>query len=245
MPMISYRCPDCGSDDEQFHHQRANAPSGVACRGTRVIERPKEKIEHQIKNADGTVTIEIEAVEVAPKLEPCGGTALQRESMPGELWARPARGFEAMVIYERMNYDALPADTKRSLNRFYIPGRNNEPTEPGMRRIEITNIAEYNRVSKEINAYETQKMRDHRAMHEYYWSQRRKALRDDVNARIRSNPTLMALTRMVRARSDRKSAVRYGKSLDAHFHAQLIEFNQGKIQDWCAEDTGWKSRRAR
>lgn len=245
MPMISYRCPDCGTDDEQFHHQRGHAPDSIPCRGTKMVERPKERIERQIQNSDGTVTIEIEELEVAPELEACAGTAVQRESLPGELWGRPARGFEALVIYERMNYDALPDDTKRSLNRFYIPGRNYEPTEPGMKRIEITNIAEYNRVSKEINAYETQKMRDHRAMHEEYWKARRKAMRDNVDARIRHNPTLVALARMARARSDRKSAVRYGKALDAHFHAQLIEFDQGKIQDWCSEDTGWKSRRAK
>ena len=49
----------------------------------------------------------------------------------------------------------------------------------------------------------------------------------------------------MRARSDRKSAERYGKALNANFHAQLLEFNQSNMQGFCAEDTGWRERRAR
>ena len=245
--MISYRCPDCGSDDEQFHHRRSDAPASVPCRGVRVdsTQQQKQTIEHPVHNPDGSISIELEEVELAPSLSVCGGTAVQRESLPGEQFSRPARGFEALVIYERQNYDSLPDDTKRSLNKYYIPGRNYEPTEPGMKRIEITNMAEYNRHIKTINEYETQKMRDTRSMHREYFGARRKAMRDDVNAKTRHSDLLRSISRVVRARSDRKTDIRYSKALDAHFHAQLIEFNQGKIQDYCDADTGWKSRRAK
>lgn len=245
MPMISYRCPDCGTDAEHFHHSSPSAPASVTCVGFKEKAVEVEKIEHQIKNPDGTVTIELEEVELAPALEVCTGTMLQRESHLDPSWARPARAFEALVIYERQGYDQMSADFKRGHDRYYIPGRNNEPTEPGMKRIEITNIHQYNQVSKAINTYETNKMRDHRAMHEEYWKARRKAMRDNVDARIRHNPLMMSLSRMIRKRSDQKSAVRYGKALDAHFHAQLIEYDQGKIQDYCDADTGWKSKRAK
>lgn len=246
MPMVSYRCPDCGADDEHFYHSAADAPASLDCRGLKMSAPAYKEIQREVANPDGTVTVEIEKVELAPTLDLCGGTAMQRVSLPGEMWARPARGFEPLVIYERANYESLPDDQKRSLNRFYVPGRNNEPTEPGMKRIEITSIAQYNQEIKRINEYETQQMRDHREMHRVYWSARRRAMRDDVNARIRHSPLLVALARMARAHSDRKSAVRYGgRNLDAKFHAQLIEFDQGKIQDWCDADTGWKSRRAR
>jgi len=246
MPLVSFRCPDCGWDGEHFYHQRSYAPAAIDCLGTKVSEPVFEEIEREIVGEDGTVTIEHERVELAPTLQPCAGTALQRDSYPGELYARPARGFEAMVIYERANYEQLPDDQKRSLNRFYVPGRNYEPTEPGMKRIEITSIAQYNQEIKRINEYETQKMRDHREMHRFYWGERRRAMRDHVNARIRHSPLLVALARMARATSDRKTAVRYGgRNLDANFHAQLIEFDQGHIQDWCDAETGWKSRRAK
>jgi hypothetical protein len=82
-------------------------------------------------------------------------------------------------------------------------------------------------------------------MHEYYWGQRRKAMRDNVDARIRPHPTLISLARIIRKISDQKTINRYGKPLDAHFHSQLLEFNQGNIQDYCSEDTGWRSRRAK
>ena len=108
-----------------------------------------------------------------------------------------------------------------------------------MERIEITNMAEYNRHIKTINEYETQKMRDTRSMHREYFGARRKAMRDDVNAKTRHSDLLRSISRVVRARSDRKTDIRYSKALDAHFHAQLIEFNQGKIQDYCDADTGW------
>ena len=242
--MISYRCPCCGSDDEQFHHRVSEAPASVPCRGFRFTEPKTERIEHQITNTDGTVTIEYEEVELAPVMELCTGTSMQRVSLPGELWARPARGFAPLVVYERPDHEHLP----NGINRYYIPGRNDEPTEAGMKRIELTNMAEYNRWVKEANTYETQKMRDHRAMHEYYWRARRKALREDVDARVgpmRSHPLVKFLSQTMRARSDQKTARRYGKPLDAHFHSQLMEFDQGNMQDHCSEDTRWRSTRAK
>src|SRR5262249_35740654 len=160
-----------------------------------------QKVERRIENPDGTVTIELEEVEQAPEMRICAKPMLQRESHLDPTWARPARGFEALVIYERANYDAQSGDFQSGHDRYYIPGRNNEPTEPGMKRIEITNIAQYNQVSKQINAYETQKMRDHRVMHEEYWKARRKALRSDVDARVgpvRSHPLIKYLTQTMR-----------------------------------------------
>jgi hypothetical protein len=248
MPMISYRCPDCGSDAEHFHHSASSAPVSIQCSGFKEKEAVREKIERQVVQPDGSIVLEYEEVELAPALEVCAGTMLQRDSHLDPSWARPARGFEALVIFERANYDQQSDDFKRGHDRYYIPGRNYELTEPGMKRIEITNIAQYNQVSKSINAYETNKMRDHRAMHEEYFKARRKAMREDVNARVgpmRNHPLISYLRTAMRKRSDQKSAVRYGKALDAHFHAQLIEYDQGKIQDWCAEDTGWKARRAK
>lgn len=246
--MISYRCPTCGCDDEHFSHVRANAPASVSCRGVNMVDQPNERVERRIENADGTVTLEYEEVEVAPSMEVCGGTALQRESLPGEQFSRPARGFEPLVIYERPGYDTAPPEFKRSHQKYYVPGRNNEPTEPGMRRIDITGIHQYNRVAKEINAHELQKMTDHRDMHREYFGARRKAMREDVDARVgpaRSHPLVQMLRRAMRKRSDGKFNARYGKPLDAHFHSQLIEFNQSNMQPWTAEDTGWKDRRAR
>jgi len=245
MPMISYRCPDCGADDEHFYHSASRAPETTECRGFKEAEAQFEEIKREVKQPDGTVVIEIEKVELAPTLTPCTGTSVQRVSLPGELWARPARGFEPLVVYEVADYESKSDDYKRSHNRFYVPGRNNEPTEAGMRRIELTNMHEYNRWVKGANEYETQKMRDHRDMHKEYWGQRRKAMRDNVNARIRHSPLLVSLARLIRARSDTKSNARYGKPLDAHFHSQLLEFNQSNMQDWCDKDTGWKARRAK
>lgn len=181
-------------------------------------------------------------------LSKCTAVAIRRTSFPGEFVAVNARRFEPLAIFERANYDSRSDDYKRGHDRYYIPGRNNEPTEPGMKRIEITNIHDYNRVSKEINQYETQKMRDHRSMHEAYFGARRKAMREDVDARVgpqRSHPLISYLRYAMRKRSDNKFNARYGKPLDAHFHAQLIEYNQSNMQPWTAEDTGWKDRRAR
>lgn len=217
----TYRCVSCGGEHEEYRTNTRDLPYAKVC-GCLT----------ETKLDDGSI-------------EKCTAVALRRTTYPGEGVALNARRFEPMAIYERANYDSLPDDAKRSLNRYYVPGRNNEPDEPGMKRIEITNINEYNKVVKRINAYETQKMRDHRAMHQEYWKARRSAMRDDVNARIRHSPLLRSLARLVRARSDRKSDVRYGKSLDAHFHGQLIEFDQGKIQAWTDKDNGWKDRRAK
>jgi len=235
--MISYRCPDCGSDEEEFHH--SNAPNQIACRGFKINEAQKQTIERKIENGDGTFTLELEEVELAPTLSACAGAALRRVSWPGELWARPARGFEPLVIYQ---HAADPS-------KFSFPGRNNEPTDAGYKRIEITNMAQYNHWVKHINNVEVDKMKDHREMHREYWKARRGAMREDVNARIRHSPTLLSLARLVRPRYDAKFEKRYSKPLDARFHSQLLEFNQGNIQDFCAEDSGgrkgWKSSRAK
>jgi len=235
MPMISYRCPDCGSDDEHFYHSSDKAPASVECRGTKVVEAQKQTVERKVDNGDGTQSIELEEVELAPALTACTGTATKRESLPGEQWARPARGFEPLVIYQNAS----------DPTKFSFPGRNNEPTDPGYRRIEITSMHEYNKWAKHINQVEIAKMSDHREMHREYWKARRGAMRDDVNARIRHSPVLKALARMVRPRYDAKFEKRYSKPLDSRFHSQLLEFNQGNIQDYCDADTGWKSRRAK
>jgi hypothetical protein len=84
-----------------------------------------------------------------------------------------------------------------------------------------------------------------RETHREYFAEQRKKVRDDVNARFSQSSRYLGLRQLMRARSDRKSAERYGKALNANFHAQLLEFNQSNMQDWCAEDTGWKSRRAK
>src|SRR5579872_2634143 len=244
MPMISYRCPDCGSDDEHFHHSASNAPDTIECRGFKVNPAATEKVERRIAQPDGTYLIEWEEVELAPTLSVCTGTSYRRVSYPGELTAAPARGFEPLVIFERVGYESYTPEQKRSLQRYYIPGRNYEPTEPGMKRIEITSMAQYNAAIREINRHEVSTMSDHRAMHAEYWKSRRRAMRDHVDARIRHSPLLVSLARLIRARSDRKTNTRYGKPLNANFHAQLLEFNQGNIQDFCDADTGWRSRRA-
>jgi hypothetical protein len=239
--MISYRCPDCGSDDECFKHTASDAPETMPCRGVKLSEPKTQRVERRVPQPDGTELIEYEEVELAPTMEVCGGTMLQRVSLPGEMWSRPARGFEPLVVFEAADPSSLPAGR----SKYYIPGRNYEATEPGYKRIELTSMAEYNKWVKGANQYETDRMKDHRSMHEYYWGARRTAMRDHVNARIRHNPVLMSIARMVRARSDAKTAVRYGKPLDAHFHSQLLEFNQGNIQDYCDSETRWRSTRAR
>ena len=218
----TYRCtdPSCTGEHDEYRQNPRQLPYAKICGCVRLSE-------------DGTATA------------PCTAAALRRVTYPGEGVALNARRFEPLTVYEIANFEGKPDEFKRGHYKYQIPGRNNEPTEPGMIRHEITNIHEYNRLIKQMNTHETDRMRDHRSMHEYYWNARRKAMRENVDARIGSNPLLRALTRLIRKRSDQKSAQRYGKSLDAHCHAQLIEFNQGKIQDWCAEDTGWKSRRAK
>jgi hypothetical protein len=168
-------------------------------------------------------------------IEKCTAPAYRRASYPGEFVALNARRFEELVIYQSTS----------DPNKFSFPGRNNEPTDQGYRRIEITNMHEYNHWVKRINNIEISKMRDHREMHKYYWNARRKAMRDHINARIRHSPMLVSLSRLVRRISDRKTDARYGKPLDAHFHSQLLEFDQGHIQSWCDLDTGWKERRAK
>jgi hypothetical protein len=224
----TYRCtdPECGGEHEEYRQNPRALPYAKVCGCFRTIESG-------------------EAVT-------CTAPALRRVTYPGEGVALNARRFEPLCVYERANYDAISDDRKRSLDKYYIPGRNNEPTEPGMIRHELTNMAEYNRFIKGVNEHETQKMRDHRSMHEEYFKARRKAMRADVDSRVgpmRSHPLIAYLRRAMRARSDAKSARRYGKPLDAHFHAQLLEFNQSNMQDWCAEDSGgrrgWQSRRAR
>jgi len=245
MPMIAYACPDCGFEDEHFHHHASDAPQSVECRGYKFTEAKTERVERRVEQPDGTIVIEYEEVILEPEMKVCGGTAPQRESWFDASWSRPARGFEQLSVFEVVDYEHKPDDYKRTHQRFYVPGRNYEPTEPGMIRHDITNMAEYNRFVRTVNAHETQKMSDHREMHREYWGARRRAMRDDVNARIRHEPLLLSLARLMRKRSDQKSNVRYGKPLNANFHAQLIEFNQGNMQDYCDADTGWKSRRAK
>jgi len=248
MPMISYRCPDCGCDDEHFYHSASSAPATVECRGFKSSGPQYQEIEHEVVQSDGTVLIELERVELAPTLTPCTGTALQRASFPGELWARPARGFEDIVVYEHDNWEGKSDDFKRSHQRYYVPGRNYEATEPGMRRVVLNSMAEYNRFIKRANEEITSDMRNHRDMHRAYWEARRRAMRADVDARVgpvRSHPLISYLMKAMRRRSDAKSDARYGKSLDAHFHSQLLEFNQSNMQDWCDADTNWRSTRAR
>jgi hypothetical protein len=219
----TYRCLSCGGEHDEYRQNPRELPYAKVC------------------------GCAVESTEAT--LSTCTAPALRRVTYPGEGVALNARRFEPLVIYERAGYDnhATP-EFKRSHQKYYIPGRNNEPTEPGMKRIEITSIQQYNQVVRDINRHEVDKMRDHRDMHREYFGARRKAMREDVDARVgpaRSHPLVQMLRRAMRARSDGKFNARYGKPLDARFHAQLIEFNQGNIQPWTAEDTNWRDRRAR
>jgi hypothetical protein len=212
-----YRCLHCDGEHEEYRQDPRALPYAKVCGAA-------------IDQADGS-------------LSKCTAPALRRVTWPGEGVALNACRFEQLSIYERADYSLN--DLARGLSKYYIPGRNNEPTEPGMRRIDITNIQQYNSVVKEINTHETALMRARREQHRLYFDEQREKVRDDVDARFSQSSRYFPLRRLMRKRSDQKSAVRYGKGLDAHFHAQLIEFNQGNIQDFCAEDTGWKGRRAK
>ena len=235
MPMIAYSCPCCGSFEEHFYHRSSDAPETLSCRSVTFAEPEKQTIKQRVVNDDGTESIELVEVELASELITCSGVMPQRESWLESSYARPARGFEPLVVYQSA------ADP----TKFSIPGRNYEPTDPGYVRREITSMHEYNKLVKQVNNIERSKMSDHREMHRTYWDARRRAMRDDVNARIRPNARMIDLARLIRKRSDEKTNKRYGKPLEPNFHAQLLEFDQGKIQDWCDKDTGWKARRAR
>lgn len=179
----------------------------------------------------------VDSISVEGGIDKCSAPALRRVTYPGEGVALNARRFEPLVLYQSA------ADP----SKISVPGRNYEPTDPGYKRIEITSIAQYNTLVKKINESETSKMRDHRYMHQEYWSQRRKAMRDEINARIRNDGAHRSrlLARWMRERSDSKTIQRYGKPLDAHFHSQLLEFDQGHIQDYCDKDTNWRATRAK
>ena len=221
----TYHCTHCGGEHDEYRQNPRELPYAKTCGCA--VESPADP--------DLLVT--------------CTAPALRRVTYPGEGVAVNARRFEPLCIYERVGYDnAATPEFKRSHNKYYIPGRNNEPTEPGMKRIEITSIQQYNQVVKTINEHEVSKMRDHRDMHREYFGARRKAMREDVDARVgpqRSHPLVQMLRRAMRSRSDGKFNARYGKPLDARFHAQLIEFNQSNMQAFCDADTGWRDRRAR
>jgi hypothetical protein len=216
----TYRCTSCSGEHEQYNQNPRLLPYAKVCGCV-------------IESSDST------------SAETCTAPALRRTTYPGEGVALNARRFEQLSVFEVHDWDHKSDDFKRSHQRYYVPGRNYEPVEPGYVRHDLTNIQDYNRFVKTVSSHELQKMRDHRAMHEEYWRARRKSMRDDVNARIRHSPLLMSIARMVRARSDRKSDARYGRALDPHFHAQLLEFNQSSMQAFCDADTGWKDRRAR
>src|SRR5580704_15227359 len=140
----TYRCLSCGGEHDEYRQNPRELPYAKVC-GCVVESTPEAA-------AEGSLTT-------------CTAPALRRVTYPGEGVALNARRFEPLVIYERPNHEQLG----RSQNRYYIPGRNNEPTEPGMKRIDITNIQQYNRVVKEINAHEARKMSDHREMHREYF----------------------------------------------------------------------------
>lgn len=216
-----YRCTHCSGEHEEYRQNPRNLPYAKVCGSA-------------LEDAEGILTT-------------CTAPALRRVTLPGEGVPLNARRFEQLSIYERVNYGA--AEIQRGLDRYYIPGRNNEPTEPGMKRIDITDIHQYNRVSKEINAHETLMMRARRETHREYFQDERVKMRREVDARFSQSSRYLGLRQAMRRRSDQKSVVRYGKALDAHFHSQLMEFDQGKIQDFCAEDSGgrkgWQSNRAR
>jgi len=237
MPMISYVCPCCGAGDEHYYHRQSDAPEFLSCRSVDFLTPEKKTIEQKIVNPDGTETVELVEVELEPEMTACTGIMTQRESWLDSTTARPARGFEPLVVYQ----------SATDPTKFSIPGRNYEKTDPGYKRIEITNMHEYNKLVKQVNNIERSKMSDHREMHKTYWDARRRAMRDNVNARVGSSgmSRIVDLLRTIRKRSDTKTNKRYGKPLEPNFHAQLLEFNQGKIQDYCDADTGWKATRAK
>jgi hypothetical protein len=218
----TYHCLACNGEHEEYRQNPRDLPYAKVCGCA-------------VESTDETLTT-------------CTAPALRRVTYPGEGVAVNARRFEQLSVYEVADWDHKSDDFKRGHQRYYVPGRNNEPTESGYLRHDITNIQAYNRFVKRVNAGEIAKMKDHRDMHREYFGARRKAMREDVDARVgpaRSHPLVQMLRRAMRARSDGKFNARYGKPLDARFHAQLIEFNQSNMQPWTAEDTNWRDRRAR
>jgi hypothetical protein len=215
----TYHCASCGAEHDEYRQNQRDLPYAKTCGAA-------------LESADATLTT-------------CAAPALRRVVNPGEGVALNARRFEQLSVLEVHDWESKSDDFKRSHQRYYVPGRNYEPTEPGYVRHDLTNMQDYNRFIKTVNAHELQKMRDHREMHRIHWDSERTRMRENVNARIRPEPLLRSLARMIRKRSDQKSAVRYGRALDPHFHAQLIEFNQSNMQAWTDKETGWKDRRAR
>jgi hypothetical protein len=146
-----------------------------------------------------------------------------------------ARRFDPIVVWQAND----------DLEHYSFPGQANEPVPDGYHKIELRTLAEADRFTIRMNALERRKMEATRDLNYQALDEQTKRLRDDIDARIRSNPRAQAMARQIRERVDKQKEQKRAKhrNLDPHFNIQVLAYDSGNRPSYSGPETGWRERK--
>jgi len=162
----------------------------------------------------------------------CGHCRSEIDSYGGET-GQNAQRFEPIVLWVN-NEDP----TKVS-----VPGRADEPVQEGYHAVEIRTLPEADRWTKTLDEIEIGKAQINREHEKQYWDQVTKERREDIRAKIGSNPRAQAMLKKVAAYVDAKRERRYSKTMDPRGHFKVVAYDSSNREGHSDERTGWKEKK--
>jgi hypothetical protein len=149
---------------------------------------------------------------------------------------RHARRFDPIVVWQS-NSDA---------SKFSFPGQAGEAVPEGYHKIEISDLRQADQFVSRMNAIERARMEQTRDLNYQALDEQTRQRRADTMARIRGNPKAEALFRAAREWADqRREAKRLRhRSLDPHFHINVLSFDSGNRNSYSGPETGWREKKS-
>lgn len=164
----------------------------------------------------------------------CEGTAKKIYSLPGEYRPTNARRFAPIVVWvSNDNPDVVS-----------VPGRPDEPVQTGYHAVELTSIADAERMTRHMDNVALRDAINQRAMEKEFFDERTKERRDAIRARIGNDPRKMALFKAACEYVDRKRDKRYSKTLDPRGHFQVFAYDQSNRMPYADAESGYRDRRS-
>jgi hypothetical protein len=172
--------------------------------------------------------------QACPHIDCPEGVAKRIHSLPGEYRPTNAQRFDPIVIW--VNND--------NPDQVSMPGRADEPVQDGYHAVEITNLSQADRWTRHMNNVALREAVNNRAAQKEYFEAMTKERRDNIRAKIGSNPRAKALFEKVCEYTDAKREKKYSKTLDPRGHFQVVAYDSSNRQGYADRETGWREKRS-
>ncbi len=150
------------------------------------------------------------------------------------IFNREAKAFSEIVVWQSLT----------DPDNYGPPGRNDEPCPPGYRPVTLRTLREADKFIAHYNSIEKDKKQMQIEAEKQYWDARTKQRRDDIRAKMGSNPSakMQGIAKMIQKWADAKREQRYSRLNRGEVNARFQVFanDAGNRPGYSGPETGYR-----